>query len=245
VIVEVSNQASPTKWAPVAFFAPGGEETVEVAARWMRATVTNYSEGSAPTVEVGGEDAGTEFATLVAPASSGLGAGVDTSALGTFKTVHVGGPFRGSLSILISQDGGASYQEALTFQGGEPGVQSSVFAADFMRVRRDGVPESEPGLPLINVGACDVGGGGGNVGNPQVFRYEADGTEGDVVTVPLPAARDSADYNVQVTLLRATASAIKVLSVVTSSLTTTEFDVELSADIEAGDILMCTVEDYS
>lgn len=161
VIVEVSNQASPTKWAPVAFFAPDGEETIEVAARWMRATVTNFKDGSAPVVEVGGEDDGTEFATLVAPSGSGDGAGVDTSSLPSFKTVHVGGPFRGSVSILISQDGGTTYQEAMTFLSGQSGIQSKVFAADFMKVRRDGVPTIDPGTPIVNIGACSTGGGGG------------------------------------------------------------------------------------
>lgn len=163
VIVEASNEAVPTKWAPLAFFAPDGEETIDVAVRWMRATVTNYREGSAPVVEVGGNDDGTEFASIPVPSGNGDGAGVDVD-LPQFKSVHVAGAFRGSISILISQDGGATYQEAMTFLSGQSGIQSKVFAADYMKVRRDGVPEIDPGSPVVNVGACSIGGGGGGGG---------------------------------------------------------------------------------
>jgi hypothetical protein len=168
VIVEVSNQSAPTKWAPIAFFQPGGEETIPVVARWMRATVTNYRGGSAPQVEVGGEDGSPSFVTLVATAGNGTGAGVDVSALGPFKTVHVAGPFQGAVNIEISEDGGTTYQQALSFQSGDPGIQSGVFAADFMRVTRNGVPDNSPGLPLVNVGA--VFGTGGSDG-PGVGRF--------------------------------------------------------------------------
>jgi hypothetical protein len=247
VIIEVSNQASPTKWAPLAFFAPDGSQTVEVACRWMRATVTGYIGGSAPSVEVGGTDEGTDFATLVAPAGDGSGAGVDTSSLGSFKTVHVGGPFQGALNIEISEDGGATYQQKLSFQSGQAGVQSAVFVADFMRVSRNGVPTIDPGTPIINIGGTEVGGGGGGggSGNAQVFRYTADGTEGGTITVPLPAARATPLYNVQATFGGPRGNALKSINPIASTFTETEFEADLGADAEAGDIYMFTVEDYT
>ena len=45
------------------------------------------------------------------------------------------------------------------------------------------------------------------------------------------------------TLARPAANALKDLSIVSTSLTLTTFDVELSAPLEADDILMFTVEE--
>lgn len=244
VIVEASNEAVPTKWAPLAFFAPDGEETIDVAVRWMRATVTNYREGSAPTVEVGGEDDGTEFASIPVPSGNGDGAGVDVD-LPQFKSVHVAGAFRGSISILISQDAGATYQEAMTFLSGQSGIQSKVFAADYMKVRRDGVPEIDPGSPVVNVGACSIGGGGGggDTGNPQRFTYTVTGAEPDLseLVIALPAARASANYLVEMSQQEA---AYQLgMNVATSSKTTTQFVLSLSANATAGDIFVFTVSD--
>lgn len=241
VLIEVSNQSSPTKWAPLAYFQPDGEETVTVACRWMRATVVNFVGGDAPTVEVGGDDAGAEFATLVAPSGDGDGAGVDTSSLGPFKTVHVAGPFRGVVNIEISQDGGASYSQALSFPSGEAGIQSATFQADFMRVSRDGVPTIDPGTPIVNVGGATDAGSGGGGSTVTVFRYTADGTEGDTFTVNLPAARASNLYNVQVTY--GGPNNLKVVSALVATFTQTQFDVSLSAAAEDGDIFMFAVQD--
>jgi len=78
-----------------------------------------------------------------------------------------------------------------------------------------------------------------------VFRYNADGTETNPFTVNFPAARASVNYNVQVTLLRPAANVLKDLSVVSTSLTINGFDVESSAELENGDILMINVEDLT
>jgi hypothetical protein len=99
-----------------------------------------------------------------------------------------------------------------------------------------------------DITATDAGGGIANITvstTKQVFRYTATGAEPNPFTVTLPAARASANYNVQIMLLRALANAIKIVSVVSGTLTINDFDVELSAAIELGDILMITVEDFT
>jgi hypothetical protein len=80
----------------------------------------------------------------------------------------------------------------------------------------------------------------------QVFTYVADGTEGAVIAIGAAEgflARVTANYNVQVALRRGAASALKLVSVVNGTLTVNSFSVELSAPVEAGDVLMFTVED--
>lgn len=158
VTIEMSNQAVPLNWAPVHTFQGDGEYTVQVAAHFVRATVSNYQDGGAPVVQVGGADDGTLFATLVAPAGNGNGAGVDVSALGLFKTIHVASTFTGALNLQLSEDGGTTWVTAMGFSG--PGHDSIIVAADFMRVARNGVNINSPGLPIINIAACVLGGFG-------------------------------------------------------------------------------------
>lgn len=161
VVIEFSNEAAPTGWAQLCSFPIPGEKTVFVAARWMRARVTNYRGGGAPDVAVGGDDTEADFATVVAPAGSGAGAGVDISALEDFKTIHVASSFRGVLNVEISEDGGATFQQLCSFYG--PGFKSFAFTAEFVRVTRVGVPNVNPGLPVINIGAVTAGGGAGGL----------------------------------------------------------------------------------
>jgi hypothetical protein len=161
VTIEFSNELVPTRFAPLWTFGKPGEKTILVAARWMRATVSNYRGGGSPVVDVGGNDAGALFATLVAPAGNGAGAGVDVTALPGFRTIHVAGPFRGALNIEISEDAGATWSQIATLMA--PGYRSLEFVSEFMRVTRVGVPQNSPGLPVINVGAVQGGGGQGGV----------------------------------------------------------------------------------
>lgn len=160
--VEVSNEAVPTSWAEVASF-PGsfptparGKKSLEIAARWMRARVTDFVAG-AGNVDVGGDDAGSGFLNLPAPAGNGTGAAVVTAGLEVFRSVTVGGTFTGSVLIEVSEDN-VSYGQCMVF--GAPGVQSMPIAASFMRVRRANITPGFAGLPLVNVGGAGVGGGG-------------------------------------------------------------------------------------
>lgn len=157
VIVEVSNQDSPTKWAPLASFLASGEQTGVCAAKWMRATVTNYESGDAPTVSVGAEEATSAVYTeLETTAGSGTGAAVDISTMPPFKTVQVAGIWSGCVSIEVSVDGGVSYEEAFSFQSQQSGIQSRVVQADFVRVTRSGVSSKHPGRPIVSIGGAMV-----------------------------------------------------------------------------------------
>lgn len=165
--IEINNDpiSSGGGWTTIATFQGDGQVTLSVACRWMRATVSDFRGGMAPVINVGGDDTSADFAVLVAPSGDGTGASVDTSPLGEFKTVQVTGAFRGACIIEISNDGGATWGEQFSFQA--PGQQSALFAADFMRVSRNGVPGVSPGLPIVNVGACTGASGGG--GGPIEF----------------------------------------------------------------------------
>jgi hypothetical protein len=135
--------------------------TLDIVCRWMRAVVSNYKGGGGPKVDVGADVEAASFATLVAPATTGAGAAVATSALPIFKTVQVTAPFKGTLSIQISEDGVADWSPQMSFSA--PGQQTTAFTAAFMRAVRVGVPQVDPGLPLIEI-AADTGPGGGGGG---------------------------------------------------------------------------------
>lgn len=79
----------------------------------------------------------------------------------------------------------------------------------------------------------------------QVFRYTAIGNEGDLVTISLPQVRRSTNYNVQAQYGGPSSNAIKLITPLVSSFLTSQFQVALSADAEAGDIFMFTVEDVT
>ncbi|HET9061828.1 MAG TPA: hypothetical protein VFO62_00935, partial [Candidatus Binatia bacterium] len=161
VTIEFSNELVPTNWAPLWTFGKPGEKVVVVAARWMRATVSNYRGGGAPVVDCGGNDSGAQFAQLPTTPGSGIGAAVDVSGMDSFKTIHVGSKFRGALNIEISEDGGATYSQVATFYN--PGYKSLELVAEFMRVRRVGVPQNSPGSPVVWVGAVDGAAGAAGI----------------------------------------------------------------------------------
>jgi hypothetical protein len=159
VTIEMSNEAVPVHWAPVWTFQTPNDKTLEIAARWMRATVSNYKPGGpAPVVNLGGNDDGTTSVTLIAPAVDGAGAAVDVSLLPEFKTVQVAEQFKGSVQIEISEDAGATWNGVYSFS--DPGQQTQVFTANRMRVTRNGVTPGGP-VPIVNVTATVPGGGGG------------------------------------------------------------------------------------
>lgn len=162
VTIEFTNEVVPTQWAPLVTFNVPDGIVMNAAARWIRATVENYKSGT-PECDIGTDDAGTTFATLVAPVGNGVGAAVDVSLLPIIKTVTVGGPFRGNVQIEISEDGITGWSQ-LGFGFNNPGAQTEQLTARWMRVVRTGVPLIDPGLPLVNVGGCPIGTPGGSSG---------------------------------------------------------------------------------
>lgn len=233
VNVEFTNELVPLNATPVASFPNGGQITVSLAARWMRVTVTGFRGGGAPNVDVGCNDDGAQFANLPAPAGTGTGTAVNVSALGQFKTIQVAGPFRGSTVIEITQDN-VTWEPAMTFLN--PGSQSQTFSAQFMRVRRD-VPTVDPGLPIVNLGAVDLGGGGaGGTGHLQSFQYVVTGAEPDLtsIAIPLPAARASATYVVTCTCNGVTD--ILDVDCPRSTYTINGFTLVLTSAAQAGDV---------
>jgi hypothetical protein len=152
--IEFNNDAAQGgSWQSIATIQNNNQTTVQVAARWMRVRVTAYNSnvGGTSSVNMGGTDAGCQFAALPVSVGTGVGAAVDVTALlGTFKTVQVGGPFQGTTIIEVSEDGATEWSQPFSFQ--TPGQQSAVIIAGFMRVRRVGVPVVNPGLPVVNVG---------------------------------------------------------------------------------------------
>ena len=104
----------------------------------------------APIINIGGDDSGTDYDTLVAPADDGVGTAVDISAQGAFHTVQVGESFTGDLSIEVSADAaGLYYATVMSFQN--PGTQNWVGTANWARVRRSGVTRYGS-LPIVNIG---------------------------------------------------------------------------------------------
>lgn len=163
VTIECTNESVPSAGFSLKTFIAPGEQSFGVACHWMRAVVSNYRGGGSAVVEVGGEADGTSFAELAVPAADGTGAGTDVSALPAFKTIQVVGDFRGTLNIEVSEDGGTTYQQVVSFIG-NAGAQSLTIATDFMRVTRIGTPLVGPGTPEVWIGATEGGGGGGGFG---------------------------------------------------------------------------------
>jgi len=161
VTIEFSNELVPTQWAPLVTFTNPDGFTFDVACHWMRATVRDY-KGGAPQCNVGATDDGATFASLAATPGNGVGPAVDVSMLALFKTVTVGGPFRGNVQIEVSVDGITDWSQ-IGFGFSNPNAQSAVVAAQWMRVVRAGVPLIDPGLPIVDVGGgncCGASGGG-------------------------------------------------------------------------------------
>lgn len=167
VIIEASNDPAHLVWTPVMQFNKPGERTFNVACAFLRARVTNYVQGGAPTVDVGSTDAGTQSATLVATAGNGNGVGVDVSALGDYTTVQVSGTYKGAVNIQVSNDGGTSWAPAdgLSFvDKGVATMASTLIVADYLRVTRSGIVDREPnpGTPVIYVCGSELAGSAGS-----------------------------------------------------------------------------------
>lgn len=162
VNIEMNNSPGPTgSWAPVATLRQNGQVvTVNNAARWMRVRVSGFQGGTVTGVNVGGTDDGSTFVNLPVTAGNGVGAPVDVSAMGTFKTPQISDAFGGAVIIELSEDaGGVDFGQVI--QMNAPGQTSQVIDAYWARARRTGVPNLNPGLPVVYLGATNPASGGG------------------------------------------------------------------------------------
>lgn len=216
VLIEFSNDDANLIWTPLVQFMVPGVKQISVVARFLRATVKNYSQGGAPTVSVGGAEATVEFGELIAPAGNGEGAAVDTSALPGYKTIQVSGTFKGVCNVQVSTDAGVAYATVASFSSLSPGGAqwSGEVYANRMRISRNGILDREPspGLPVIDIAAVDLGGGmtglvvedgGASEGTFTTIDFTGDGVTatdagGGKVTVDIPGGVDVDDEGVAV-----------------------------------------------
>jgi hypothetical protein len=165
-------------WAGIFNWSAPAKKKFEVAARFMRTFVQDFDPliPMAANVDVAADDIGALFAVLPVTPVAGIGAVINTSLLGTFKTVVVEGNFSGSVHIDISEDG-IDWAECFTFT--RPGaLKSKEFTAQFMRTRRSGVDLQVPGSATASVGGINdatAGGGAAGAGVGASLMYQPGG----------------------------------------------------------------------
>jgi hypothetical protein len=178
VHVEGSAEGVGGPWAPITSFATVADEfIVNIAAPFMRVRrsgVPGVGAPGLPNVDVAGNDNGCLFADLPPPPVNGIGASVDVSNLGTFKTVYCLGTWAGTVNIEFSEDG-VGWSQITSFTN--PGQRSKPFTAKFMRASRSGVPPTgAPGLPNVDVAAANdplaIPGGGDGVCCHLIYQSE-------------------------------------------------------------------------
>lgn len=160
-------------------------ECQEFAATHMRVRISGYASG-APVVAVGGQDLGELAGVLAVPAGNGLGAALPIGTLGRVKTVVVAGSFFGAVTIQVSEDG-VVFAPFMYFTG--PDQQTLVCTAQFMRVRRSGIPADSPVMtPIIAVAAANDAGAGGGAGTDRFAipeQWEQQDIVGGQLAVPM------------------------------------------------------------
>jgi len=146
-------------FVPLQTFLGPGKKTVGLVADRMRVRVSARTVANNLNIDVAANDDGAAFVSLPVPAGDGTGAAVDTSALGTFNTIVVTGPFSGAVAVEISEDG-SDWVVCSSFSSPGGGISRPV-VAQFMRVRRSNVSVVNPGTPTVSVGAANDPSGGG------------------------------------------------------------------------------------
>lgn len=163
VTIEINNDVTPSgTWAPLGAFIGNGKRLIQCAARWMRCTVTGYRGGTNPLVNFGSTDDPASFVTPAVPAGNGVGAATDITALPEWKTLTIGDAFLGQVVLEYSEDaGGVDWAELLPMSA--PGQMSFPLVANWIRVRRQGIPSTgTPGTPIVNLGGVAPSAGSGS-----------------------------------------------------------------------------------
>lgn len=126
--IEYATDEAGTDWAPLCSFGSAGYQTVQAAARWLRASMTDYSSGTA-NCDVGSNGVGASFVQIPsAPFGGGTGAQVSIADMPLYKNIVTGdvsgSPARPTDQLIIefSLDG-TSWAQVMTFQAaGAKGV---------------------------------------------------------------------------------------------------------------------------
>lgn len=174
VTIEINNDSVPNgTWAPLCSFVGNGKKAIQCAARWMRATVSNYRGGTNPLINFGSTDDPATFVTPAVPAADGVGAATDITALPEIKTITIGDTFTGAVILEYSEDaGGVDWAELPAMWA--PGTMTFPLIANWIRVRRQGIPAAAtPGTPIVNLGGVAPSGGSG--GATDGVNVEEDG----------------------------------------------------------------------
>ena len=163
VTIEISNDVGGVNWSPLVSFTGQGEKQLTVAAHWMRANVSNFITGGAPSVGVGAADNACSFASPAVPVGIGnlFGAALDISQLPGFMTIQVVGPFGGTINVQVSDDNQATFHTIASFNA--PGQLSVQAVGDHMRLHRQNVPVTNQNVPVVSVAANSGGAAAGNV----------------------------------------------------------------------------------
>lgn len=183
--VEFNNDAGQLgTWHTFMTFQPRGQQTNSVCALWMRVRQSGYNvnAGGTPTVNMGGTDAGCNFANLPVTPGEGNGAAVNVSTLGNFMTVQVSDIFKGTVTVEVSDDGASEWSQPFSFNSA--GAQTLQIVAQYMRVKRTGIIGQNPGLPVVNVGGASVADGGNTTSDAfiTIRPFDPAGPQGNTYT---------------------------------------------------------------
>jgi len=152
-IVQVSNDGGLTfaDWLatnkPIEFSLPA-------AVQFVRCRLTDYKTITSIAISLAATDLGTNILALPAPAGDGTGAAVDTSALGSIRSMIVTGLQSGTLTVQSSDDA-ILWNDVASFS--RDGIQTLTLVSRWMRVMRIGSLGAS--TPTVGLGGADDPGG--------------------------------------------------------------------------------------
>lgn len=150
VTVEVSEDG--VIWSPLASFLSPDVHDVEVAACWLRVKIDGHNGGPLPLVGVGSTGTGTKCVSLPVPVADGVGAAVDVSTFGSFKTFIVGPSVPEDTQVTIEgSEDGVNFGWRTDFIQADHQDISTILK--FVRVRLTGYTSGA--LPLVGMAAVN------------------------------------------------------------------------------------------
>ena len=149
----------------------------------VRVVISNHVSGQA-IVEFGGDLAINEFAAFTVPSEDGVGPPLDTSTLGSFKSIFTDGEFEAVLTIEVGESLDGPFAPIGRLDRTE-NIFEQIVVCQFMRIV---VSDHVSGQPIVKVGGVDFGGpttlggtilywGNRSVGAAADTRFLAAGSE--------------------------------------------------------------------